>query len=75
MADIADLSDERIELATQASVATIRANVPTGPYAGDCEECGGPIAKERANAGYRTCIECAEILANADRMHGRGVYR
>lgn len=38
----------------------LRGAVPSGPYQGDCVECGEPVSPPaRAEHGYQTCIDCA----------------
>jgi phage/conjugal plasmid C-4 type zinc finger TraR family protein len=42
------------------AVKRARANLPSGEAATHCQECGEeiPLARRRALAGVRTCIEC-----------------
>lgn len=42
----------------------VRANLPQGESAEECEECGEPIpeARRKAMPGVRFCVQCQEIL-------------
>jgi phage/conjugal plasmid C-4 type zinc finger TraR family protein len=45
------------------AVAKIRASIPKGPSLSHCDECGEeiPLARQKAIAGCRTCIDCQSL--------------
>jgi phage/conjugal plasmid C-4 type zinc finger TraR family protein len=45
------------------AVAKIRASISKGPSLSHCDECGEeiPLARQKAIAGCRTCIDCQTL--------------
>jgi phage/conjugal plasmid C-4 type zinc finger TraR family protein len=45
------------------AVAKIRASIAKGPSLSHCDECGEeiPLARQKAIAGCRTCIDCQTL--------------
>jgi phage/conjugal plasmid C-4 type zinc finger TraR family protein len=77
--DLADLADKQIEDRLQSALAHSRSvkslSLATTGYSMTCDECGEPIPPERHKAlpGCATCIDCASILEQANRIWGREV--
>lgn len=44
----------------QNAIAAVRARIGSGPSAEECDDCGAdiPLARRKAVAGCRRCIEC-----------------
>ncbi len=63
MADVIDRGNEQAEYLLEVALAR-RAQLPTGPSATHCEECGVEIPQARRDAapGCRTCVDCQNLL-------------
>ncbi|WP_312921110.1 TraR/DksA family transcriptional regulator [Stutzerimonas nitrititolerans] len=73
MADVIDRGNEQAEYLLEVALAR-RAQLPTGPSAMHCEECGGEIPQARREAvpGCQTCIDCQTLLDKRDAGVRRG---
>jgi phage/conjugal plasmid C-4 type zinc finger TraR family protein len=75
--DLADMADKQIEdRLTQALAHTqSRRKAASAGYSTHCEECGEPIPPERHKIlpDCATCIDCANLLEQANRIWGKDV--
>jgi phage/conjugal plasmid C-4 type zinc finger TraR family protein len=77
--DMADLADKQIEDHLATALAQTQAlkslSLSTTGYSMICDECGEAIPPERHKAlpGCATCIDCASLLEQANRVWGRDV--
>jgi phage/conjugal plasmid C-4 type zinc finger TraR family protein len=51
---------DQIDATVEDAVKRARSQLPTGPSAEDCDECGEPIPQARREAvpGVRLCVRC-----------------
>jgi phage/conjugal plasmid C-4 type zinc finger TraR family protein len=61
---------DQIDDTIKDAVLGARANIPAGPSAEYCDECGEPIPERRRKAlpGVRTCVMC-QSARDAHRSH------
>jgi phage/conjugal plasmid C-4 type zinc finger TraR family protein len=54
---------DQIEDSVKDALAIVRARMPSGEGAAECEDCGDPIPDERRRAlpGARTCVPCQSL--------------
>lgn len=73
--DLADMADKQIEdrLIMALSQYLNKAADKAPGYSSCCEECGDPIPAERHKVlpGAATCVDCANLLEQADRLWNR----
>lgn len=67
MADAADRADILVERATELALSKISVPVP-GTGRPNCIHCDDQIPEPRTRLGYRSCIDCQELIE-------RGVLR
>lgn len=77
--DIADQADRQIEESLASALALSQSltspSLRTPGYSIVCEACCEPIPPARIMAlpGCATCVDCARILEQADRLRGKDV--
>lgn len=64
MSDDVDQAGELIALQEDIGIQRVRAQLPAGEGAAECQECGEPIpeARRKAMPGTQVCAECQTIL-------------
>jgi phage/conjugal plasmid C-4 type zinc finger TraR family protein len=77
--DLADMADQQIEDRLRSALAHTQSlkslSLAKAGYSMTCDECGEPIPAERHKAlpGCATCVDCANLLEQANRLWGRDV--
>ena len=73
MADVCDITADRLELEEALAKKFKDQQKPAGPSLSECEECGDDIPKARQEAakGCRLCVPCGNL---AD-LRAKGVRR
>ncbi|MDJ0806517.1 MAG: TraR/DksA family transcriptional regulator [Gammaproteobacteria bacterium] len=76
--DLADMADKQIEdrlMMALAHQSKLNASGATAGYSTTCDECGEPIPTERLKIlpGCATCVDCANLLEQANRIWGKDV--
>ncbi|GAA4493339.1 TraR/DksA C4-type zinc finger protein [Pseudaeromonas paramecii] len=64
MSDDVDQAGDLIALQEDIGIQRVRAQLPAGAGAAECQECGEPIPARRRKAipGTQVCAECQTIL-------------
>jgi phage/conjugal plasmid C-4 type zinc finger TraR family protein len=75
--DLADMADKQIEDRLIMALTKYHNNASDKKpgYSSQCEECGDPIPVERHKIlpGVATCVDCANLLEQANRIWGKDV--
>ena len=73
--DLAEMTDKQIEDRLIIALAKSMNNYSsaTPGYSSHCEDCGEPIPPERHRIlpGCATCVDCANLLEQANRIWGK----
>jgi phage/conjugal plasmid C-4 type zinc finger TraR family protein len=75
--DLADQADKQIEdylaNALARTLAGRNASLRSSVHASNCNVCDEPIPSERSKAlpGCTTCVDCAHVLEQANRLIGK----